>query len=83
MNLYTYNYENGKKYTAKSMRKVKNNLSDTSQYNLTKEEVAESIIHSLNDAQKFLRGELKLGKARDLVERIKREIAEEELNEKY
>jgi len=51
---------------------------DTGEYNLTQEEVAESVINSLDDAQKFLRGEVKLSKAREFIKQLKKEIEEEE-----
>ena len=78
MNTQTYNQ-------AENQQKTKtdnSNSPDTSEYNLTKEEVAESVIHSLNDAQKFLRGEIKLGKARDFIKQLKKEIAEENADER-
>ena len=72
--MHTHNTENIKKYTGKPQTE-----DDTSQYNLTKEEVAESVINSLNDAQKFLRGELKLSPINELLDELK-EYVEEQKN---
>jgi hypothetical protein len=79
MNLYENNREKEKKYKVKSVSKPKID-EDTSQYNLTKEEVAESVINSLNDAQKFLRGELELRPLDELLDELDRYVEEERKN---
>ncbi|MCL2485909.1 MAG: hypothetical protein FWF32_07655 [Endomicrobia bacterium] len=45
-----------------------------------REEFAKEFIHALKDAEKFLRGEIKLGNARDLIARVQKEIDEEANN---
>jgi len=78
MNTQIYNSEN---VAPKGKKKNKNKI-DTSEYNLTKEEIAESVINSLNNAQKYLRGEIKLQPARELIEELKQYVEKEKKNGK-
>ena len=64
----------------KKAEAVKQNKSDTAQYNLTKEEVAKDIIHALNDAQKFLRGEVKGRPIDELLDELDNFVEEERKN---
>ena len=80
MNLQQSSRESGKKYTAKPAKSINKSESDTSQYNLTKEEVAESVINSLNDAQKFLRGEIELRSIDELLDELDKYVDEERKN---
>ena len=73
---------NNKKYTVKSS-KLSKFKSDASQYNLTKEEVAESVINSLNEAQKYLRGEIELRSIDELLKEADEYIAEEKKNGRF
>ena len=59
------------------------NKSDTSQYNLTKEEVAESVIRSLKDAHRFLRGEIELRSINELLKEADEYIDEEKKNGRF
>ena len=86
VNIQPPNDKKNKKYTAKSpIKSVKSVKSkeDTSQYNLTKEEVAKSVINSLKDAQKYLRGEVKGRPIDDLLKEAFEYIEEEKRNGRY
>jgi len=79
MNLYVSNRKKDKKYIVKSEAKQKNKP-DTSQYNLTKEEVAKDVIDSLNWAQKYLRGEVKGKPLDELLNELDKYVEEERKN---
>ena len=90
MNLHPTDYKK-KKYTVKSLRYAKSSRFaqgdyisiDTSRYDQTKEEIARSIINSLKDAEKYLRGEIKPRKAKDYIEEMKKYAEEEKKNGKH
>ena len=74
MNSQPMEYKN-KKYAVKSAK-----ISHVAQYNLTKEEVAESVIRSLGGAIEDMKSGVRRGSARDLVARIRQEISEGKTN---
>jgi len=76
MNLPMYNQE-VKKYKAARVHGKNEPKSDTGEYNLTKEEVAESVVRSLDDAHKFLRGEIELKSVDELLKEAYEYIEEE------
>ena len=81
MNTQPTEYKN-KKYTPKPT-KISRAEPDTSQYNLTKEEVAESVIRSLDGAIKDMKSGKRSRSLDELLKEAYEYIAEEEKNGRY
>jgi len=81
MNIQPTEYKN-KKYTLKPT-KISRGEPDTSQYNLTKEEVAESVIRSLDGAIKDMKSGKRSRSLDELLKEAYEYIAEEEKNGRY
>ena len=68
------------KYRVKPSKAIRKAPVETDKPWRTREEFAKEFIHALDDAQKFLRGEIELKSMDDLLEELKQYVEEEKRN---
>ena len=78
MNIQTSSYEN-KKYRVELSKSIRAKT-DTSEYNLTKEEVAESVIRSLDGAIKNMKNGTRSRPIDELLDELDNYVEEEKKN---